>query len=656
MKLTLRFVLFFILPVSLNAQITTPVIRAAFGVDADLRANFFNGFIQSGNDDWFNNGTAGTGRFVIDTAGAAKVVAGYLSDVAPYPRRGAALFRSMSVPPFSIVNNRLWYDAMWVRDHHGKDSTVFSAGSNKNGDSPIDWTGAFQGLPDKNDILDVFMHMRRAGPSTTDSLWLYGALSLDNVTGNRYFDFEMYQTDIYYDMTSKKFYGYGPDMGHSSWEFDASGKVTKAGDVIFTASYQSSALSVVEARIWVSQATYSSVTPTQFNWGGLYDGAYNGAPYGYASIKPNTTGPYYTGLGSGNNTWAGPFQLVLQSDNLTPNYIKDQFMEFSVNLSKLGLDPTNLFGMDICGTPFNRMIVKTRASESFTSELKDFIAPLDLFLAPRADVAAEVPIFCADTSTSLIQVLNPHASSLYNWSTLDGSIISGTTGTWVQVNSPGTYTVTQYLLLGCSPYAQDAAMVVRDNCVLLPVSFKNFSGYYKPGVNETDLQWTVLNNNLVKSFIVEKSFDGVNFLPAGTVNAERSSLEETVYRYSDRSINIISPFTDYRIRLNGMDGNFIYSRIVRIVNKTNTRAGITVSPNPAHGRLQVTVSSTESGNARFVLMNMAGKQVLTMNVQVKTGENIFTLDADENWQSGIYNILLYLNRESYKSKFVLLQQ
>ena len=68
-----------------SGQITTPIIKAAFGVDADLRANFFNGFVQSGNDDWFNNGTAGTGFFVIDTTGAASVIAGYLSDVNPWP-------------------------------------------------------------------------------------------------------------------------------------------------------------------------------------------------------------------------------------------------------------------------------------------------------------------------------------------------------------------------------------------------------------------------------------------------------------------------------------------------------------------------------------------------------------------------------------------
>ena len=108
-----------------SSQITTPIIKAAFGVDADLRANYFNGFIQSGNDDWFNNGTAGTGNFVIDTIGAAAHVASYLSDVSPWPVRMTPVYRSMSRPKFTVVNNRLWLDAIFVRDHHGNDSSVF---------------------------------------------------------------------------------------------------------------------------------------------------------------------------------------------------------------------------------------------------------------------------------------------------------------------------------------------------------------------------------------------------------------------------------------------------------------------------------------------------------------------------------------------------
>ena len=84
-----------------NGQITTPIVKANFGVDADVRANFLTGTGVTGSaDDWFNNGTLGTGRHVIDTTGAAAVIAGYNSDASPWPKRMATFYRGMSLAHF----------------------------------------------------------------------------------------------------------------------------------------------------------------------------------------------------------------------------------------------------------------------------------------------------------------------------------------------------------------------------------------------------------------------------------------------------------------------------------------------------------------------------------------------------------------------------
>jgi hypothetical protein len=640
------------------AQITTPIIKAAFGVDADLRANYFNGFVQSGNDDWFNNGTAGTGNFVIDTTGAAAIVAGYLSDVSPWPKRMAPLFRSMSRPQFTVVNNRLWLDAIFVRDYHGNDSSVFTSGSDKNGMSPADWTGGVQSIPDKNDILDVFMHVRRAGPTTTDSLWMFGAISLDNTTGNRYFDFEMYQTDIYYDRISAKFYGYGPDAGHTSWQFDAAGNIIKPGDIIFTGQYQSGTLTNIEARIWIDKASLS-ITPAQFIWSGQFDGATAGAQFGYASILPKTAGAFYTGLGSGNNTWAGPFQLVLQDNSLAPNYAKDQFMEFSVNLSKLGLDPVSLLGGDVCGSPFNRLVVKTRASSSFTAELKDFVAPIDLFLAPRANIAAELPVFCgmADTIISDISVLNPHSTSVYSWSTIGGNIIyTHPSGTWIQVNQPGTYIVTQRLLAGCSPYATDTINILRDSaCAVLPARFKSFSGVYSPGDKKAELQWSVYNNGLAKSFVVEASIDGRNFIETGMVFSNKTFPDDATYNYNYIIPFGVSSFVNFRIKMINEDGSYSYSRILRINIKPLLKAGIIIAPNPVRDKFQMNISSMTDVQAKISFLDMHGRTVMIMNEMLKKGSNVFTVPVGEHWQPGVYNAILKVNQETFTTRFVVLE-
>src|SRR4030095_4791412 len=214
--------------------------------------------------------------------------------------------------------------------------------------------------------------------------------------------------------------------------------------------FQSGTLTKIEARIWVKKTDWQTVVPTAFNWTGQFDGDGSGAVYGYASISPKTAGAFYTGLGSANNTWAGPFGLVLQDNSLSyinpgpatmtnSKYIADQFMEFSVNLTKLGLDPVTSISGDICGTPFNRLVVKTRASQSFTAELKDFVAPTDLFLAPRATLATQTPYVCDSGSISKIYVEDSISTSTYVWSTPNGHIVGSTTGPFIYVDTPGTY-------------------------------------------------------------------------------------------------------------------------------------------------------------------------------------------------------------------------
>ena len=652
MKTLLRF-LILINPLFAVAQITTPVIRANFGVDADLRANYFNGFVQIGNDDWYNNGTPGTGQFIIDTTGAATIVARYGID--PASRR-QTFYRTMRFPQYSIVNNRLLLDAVFIRDYHGDDSTVFASGSNKNGDSPVDWScPVSQGIPDKNDILDMFVHVRRAGPNTSDSLWMMGGLSLDNTTGDRYFDFEMYQTDIYYDRPSRKFYNYGPDAGHTSWQFDAAGNVIKPGDIILTAEYQSSSLTFIEARIWVN-ASALMITPAAFRWSGKFDGAGNGATYGYASIQPLTTGAYYTGLQCANNTWGGPFSIVLQNNTVVTNYAARQFVEFSVNLTKLGLDPVTLLGGDVCGMPFRRILVKTRASASFTAELKDFVGPIDLFIAPRVNIAAELPIFCGSSHVvSDIYVTNPSPSALYMWSTPNGHIITNPPqGPTIRVDSPGTYIVTQYLQAGCSAYATDTVYIVRDtNCHTLPNILLNFQGGVQNKI--ASLNWTTTNNQLSEYFDIERSENGVNFLPVGRVLANYDATSKFTYDYADNISNIHSSHLFYRLRIITFTGQALFSNVIHFSLMQNKQPFFFITPNPVRNNMQMNITAEKNGEARVMIYDNSGKLVKSNETRVQRGNNSISFEGFSNWPTGIYAILVQLNDMLYSDRMVLIR-
>lgn len=627
MKTTLLFILIF-LSITASTQITTPVVRAYFGVDGDLKARSVNGSLQS-SDDWFlhstTGGTSSNGTFVIDTTGAAAIIASY----AVTANRMKSFYRTMSKPAFTVVNNRLWLDALMVRDYHGSDSTAFIAGGDKNGMSPALWSGGTQGIPDKNDILDMFMHVRRAGPSTTDSLWLFGGLSLDNITGNRYFDFELYQTDIYYDRPSAKWFGFGPDEGHTSWQFDASGAITKPGDIIFSAEYQSSSLTMIEARVWVHKDALLTV-PTAFDWSGKFDGS--GSLYGYASILPKNGGTFYTGLQCANAEWAGPFSLVLQDNTIAANYNGKQFMEFSVNLSKLGLDPVLLFGSDICGTPFNRMVVKTRASASFTAELKDFVAPTDLFLAPRAAAVATVPLFCGSPyNVSSLEVLNPSASSVYTWSTPDGHIIGDTVTTSATADHDGMYIVTQQLMEGCGAYARDTVYITYDaDCMVLAgkeVEIKLSLYNNLPRIN-----WVDRANNNALSYGVERSYDGSNFQTVSIINNKDPEAQNAAYSFIDEKATGNDTIY-YRIKCVTKSGAG-YSHIASIMTELHKQSSLI--PNPALNYLKLTISSERASQANVIAYGLNGKVVYKNSYSLTKGNNIIMINEISSWRPGVY--------------------
>jgi Secretion system C-terminal sorting domain len=649
MKTVLLFLLWISSYYFSTAQITTPVIRANFGVDADLRANYFNGAVNSAVDDWYNNGTLGTGQFIIDTIGAAAVVSGYTTNPAS---RMLPFSRLMMPLPYTTVSNRLMIDAIFNRDHHGTDSTVFASGSNKNGMNPATWTcPVAQNIPDKNDILDAFTHLRRAGPNVTDSLWMFGGISIVNTTGNRYFDFELYQTDIYFDRSTLTFKNYGPDEGHTSWIFDASGNVLQSGDIIFSVEFGSSVITLVEARIWVNQSALL-VTPVNFNWGGLFDGATPGATYGYASIVPKTAGAFYTGIQSTAGTWAGPFALVLQDNSVVTDYVAKQFMEISVNLTKLGIDP-GTYSTNPCGTPFRRVLVKTRASTSFTAELKDFIAPYSMFNYPPVDAFTNIVYYCGTFPPTTINVINPLISSIYTWSTTNGHIVGSNVGTSIVVDAPGTYIVTQQLHAQCLLYAQDSVIMLFDStCAVLDIDLLKFNATYN--INQVELSWQISNNREAANFEIEYSFNNRDFTRLGVLNAgQENNLAN--YSFSNPFSLNNNPVVFFRLKINGRNGKVKYSNIITLRNKGIQNNDVTVFPNPSAGETWLLFNTLQSGVTDISIWDTQGKLICSSRTSIYAGENIVKLPNLTGKPTGVYFVKMKLGNALVTKKIFLIK-
>ncbi|RYY26599.1 MAG: T9SS type A sorting domain-containing protein [Chitinophagaceae bacterium] len=630
------------------AQIIIPAKKANVSIDAHLRSNSFDGVVDPGADDWFGNGIPGSGDHIIDTTGAAYIKQLYISN--PATRR-MPLFRGMKHPQFSIVNNKMLVDGVFIRDHHGDDSTVFASGSNKNGMSPAAWTTpSSQSIPDKNDILDMFMHVRRDGPNTADSLWLLGGVSIEGTGGNRYFDFEMYQTDIYYERATLSFKGFGPDAGHTSWQLDATGKVTRAGDIIFTAEYDNSSLSQVEARIWVHNSMLS-IVPADFAWGGDFAGASSGSAYGYANILPKTGGNFYSGIQNAVNTWAGPFNLVRGDNSLVTDYTPKQFMEFSVNLSKLGLDPLVNTG-DPCKMPFRRILVKSRASTSFSAELKDFVGPFDFFRAPMAAASADIPFYCGTSGVSTVAVNNPIVTSLYTWSTSDGHIVGDSIGSSITVNKAGSYIVSQQLMDSCgTAYAKDTVLITLDPlCMVLSPTIKNFSG--RLNKNDVSLSWAVQNHPSFYYYDIERSYDNNSFTKLGRVYATENISNTVLYKYTDHTGAGIPGNSFYRISYADKSGRVLVTKAIRIQFADGV-ASARLSPNPAKTETDLILNGYMGSKAIVTIHDLTGKCLKTLHNFIESDMAVIPVKELGNWANGTYFVKVVAGNKTFTVKMIV---
>jgi hypothetical protein len=298
-------------------------------------------------------------------------------------------------------------------------------------------------------------------------------------------------------------------------------------------------------------------------------------------------------------------------------------------------------------------VVKTRASQSFTAALKDFVAPTDLFLAPRVNILADAPILCATQAVSNITVQNPSNASVYSWTTTDGHITGSTTGTSVTVDAPGTYIVTQRLSAGCNPYAADTLSIVYDaSCTVLEKTITSFKGAVSG--KQALLNWTTDINNGIEYFDVEKSLDGKNFSTIGSVPAHPSNGADANYSFTDDISLLKMPFVYYRLKIKMTAKAIIYSTIVKL-NLPIRFGDALLFPNPATDNVRLAMSSDKIQELKMLVYDFTGSLIENKTFSLRQGTNIFSIDTGR-WKPGAYMVQLVTQNQTIHKKLIIQAQ
>ncbi|HMU47027.1 MAG TPA: T9SS type A sorting domain-containing protein [Chitinophagaceae bacterium] len=214
--------------------------------------------------------------------------------------------------------------------------------------------------------------------------------------------------------------------------------------------------------------------------------------------------------------------------------------------------------------------------------------------------------------------------------------------------NPTTGTVTRTNVTVFSPFTLGSTI---DNANPLPVKFSGIKAFEKQ--SGIQLDWTAYQEENVDMYEVERSADGVLFVPIGTVDS-RNSVTETKYSFFDAAP--LPGVSFYRLRNVDIDGKSGYSNIVKVSLDKSVKS-ITIYPNPVRGEfISLQSSDLAKGNYSVRIMNAAGQQVYNQRFSHTGGAINETIQLPSGMQSGIY--ILQLDKEGAKvmAKAIVVQQ
>jgi len=206
---------------------------------------------------------------------------------------------------------------------------------------------------------------------------------------------------------------------------------------------------------------------------------------------------------------------------------------------------------------------------------------------------------------------------------------SSTTGT-ITLSKPVT---------GSSTYAGAAVNMTIFNAAgqLLPVKLSMFGASLVE--EKVNLKWSVVTEENMAYYAVERSTDGSNFKQIGAVKAERMSY----YYFTD--ISPVAGANYYRLKMVDTDGSYSYSSVVKL-NTRNRRSEIITSPNPVIGRSFILMANDlKEGNYTITVVGSTGQRIMEKNLGRITKSITTNIELPGNITKGVYTIILSGNNE-----------
>ena len=166
----------------------------------------------------------------------------------------------------------------------------------------------------------------------------------------------------------------------------------------------------------------------------------------------------------------------------------------------------------------------------------------------------------------------------------------------------------------------------------LPVVWSSFNTQCQN--NRVVISWKTLSEHNTKSFIVQRSIDGTNWIDVTIITAAGNSNSAINYSYTDaRSAG--NAF--YRIIQVDADSHKLFSPMLRISCGSNDI--FMVYPNPASSQVWISLQWQAAKNIQILVYDEKGSLLNNQNQTLQTGTNTFSLDLAK-YATGSYTLVI----------------
>lgn len=172
-------------------------------------------------------------------------------------------------------------------------------------------------------------------------------------------------------------------------------------------------------------------------------------------------------------------------------------------------------------------------------------------------------------------------------------------------------------------------------------------------LNGNRVSWTNLSESGINGYVIERSFNGIDFSNAGEIKPASNDGSARSYVWEDDFQ--VSPVTYYRVNAVSIFGETHYSTVVS-VKKSELSSSLLIYPNPVKGSgVSINAGNTGKGVYTVKIFSNLGQLELCTSFLHTGGDLIKTIELPSSTKKGVYNLRIESNGSVISSRQFVIQ-